>query len=273
MSANLSLRLPVRAVSPQCRLLLFASAVAFVLFLSFSARSFAHPLGNFTINHYARLEIKPTEVQLYIVYDYAEIPTFQEKQTLDRNSDGTITEDERSQYLTAMVEKLKSNLTLESDGNPAGLSVVPNSSQLVFLPGQGGLEIMQIRARFRAQLDAVGSGFAIRFRDANYPERVGWREIVARAESGLTITKSNVRSTETSDELRTYPENLLSNPLNDREAELTLASGTTAVSSSASSGPIGSNFPLVVALVLGVLVVTVLAGVFLILRRKPNSPR
>jgi len=40
--------------------------------------AFAHPLGNFTINHYAGLQIKPDSIAVDLVIDMAEIPAFQE---------------------------------------------------------------------------------------------------------------------------------------------------------------------------------------------------
>ena len=43
----------------------------------------AHPLGNFTINHYSRLEFTDEKAHLDYVLDFAEIPTFQQKGKLD----------------------------------------------------------------------------------------------------------------------------------------------------------------------------------------------
>ena len=44
----------------------------------------AHPLGNFTINHYAGLRIEPDRVTLDVVIDQAEIPAFQARQATRR---------------------------------------------------------------------------------------------------------------------------------------------------------------------------------------------
>jgi hypothetical protein len=54
----------------------------------------AHPLGNFTINHYAGLTIAPDHVDLDIVIDMAEIPTFQERQAIDTDGDGSVSDEE-----------------------------------------------------------------------------------------------------------------------------------------------------------------------------------
>src|ERR1700737_2738733 len=42
--------------------------------------SFAHPMGNFTINHYSGIRINEGYVEIQYLIDMAEIPTFQEIQ-------------------------------------------------------------------------------------------------------------------------------------------------------------------------------------------------
>ncbi|HZQ06829.1 MAG TPA: hypothetical protein VFD70_09630 [Anaerolineae bacterium] len=248
----------------------FAVTLVLVFCGAFPRTVSAHPLGNFTINHYTRLEIAPTQIQLYVVFDYAEIPTFQEKQTMDRNGDGTISVDERADYLNAALGKITSNLTLEVDGKPALLSPIPNSAQLEFLPGQGGLEIMQIRARFTAPLQIDGSPVSIQYRDDNYRERLGWREIVAKPSADVMLVQSNVRDTETSDELRNYPQDLLSNPLNDRAAALTVSRGASELSKAPNAAALNQNSFILIALIVALVAVLLVSGL-LILRRKPNA--
>ncbi|HEY6570494.1 MAG TPA: hypothetical protein VIZ22_09400, partial [Candidatus Limnocylindrales bacterium] len=50
----------------------------------------AHPLGNFTINHYAGIRVEPSRVLLDVVIDEAEIPTFQARQAFDTDADGAL---------------------------------------------------------------------------------------------------------------------------------------------------------------------------------------
>lgn len=250
-----------------------AFAVVCLLFSTHAAPVSAHPLGNFTINHYARLEIAPTQVQLYIVFDLAEIPTFQAKQTLDANTDGNVTDEERKQYLTAFLEEIKSNLTLEIAGKRADLSLVPNTAELEFLPGQGGLEIMQIRVRYTTPLDLAREPVAIRYRDDTYRERLGWREIVAKPMGEVVITQSNVRATETSDELRKYPQDLLANPLNDREASLTVTRDPNSVAAKGIESSSSSNSILILGLVLFVIALVSVLVIIFIFRSKPRTVR
>ena len=56
----------------------------FVLGLIFSSvTSFAHPMGNFSVNHYAKITIGQTSIDLRYLIDMAEIPTFQETRQFD----------------------------------------------------------------------------------------------------------------------------------------------------------------------------------------------
>ena len=55
----------------------------------------AHPLGNFTINHFAAIRVAPDRISLDVVIDRAEIPAFQEQQRLDLDGDGMLSPAER----------------------------------------------------------------------------------------------------------------------------------------------------------------------------------
>ena len=50
---------------------------AFALVLATAGTASAHPLGNFTVNHYAGVELAGDRVYVRYVLDMAEIPTFQ----------------------------------------------------------------------------------------------------------------------------------------------------------------------------------------------------
>ena len=59
----------------------------------------AHPLGNFTINQYSRIELAADQVTLRYVLDMAEIPTFQERALINRNQDDQVSNQEKLDYL------------------------------------------------------------------------------------------------------------------------------------------------------------------------------
>ena len=59
--------------------------VVFVVLATMVGTAAAHPLGNFTINHFSRLEIGSQQVTVRHVVDMAEIPAFQELQSIGSN--------------------------------------------------------------------------------------------------------------------------------------------------------------------------------------------
>lgn len=185
----------------------------------------AHPLGNFTINHYSELEFTEEEARVDYVLDLAEIPTVQEKSRLDTDGDGELSEEEAEAYLDAELPDLVEGLHLEVGDEALPLEVLERSA--AYRPGQGGLPTLRIEARLVAELpedwEEEGAGY---YTDRNYEERVGWREIVVRGGPGISVEDSTASAaTGVSDELRSYPQDMLSSPLDQREAEFTLVPG------------------------------------------------
>ena len=179
----------------------------------------AHPLGNFTVNHYSRVEPTGDRVRVVYVLDMAEIPTFQEKPRIDPNPDA---------YADQRAEELRQNLHLDLNGQPAQLRVEQRS--LSFPEGAGGLSTLRLEAVFSAalQADAVAT-VDLTFRDDNDPTRIGWREIVARpGVAGTQIQRSSVPADDVTNELRQFPVDLLSSPLSVREAHLSFVPGAAA---------------------------------------------
>ena len=77
----------------RARLLAAIAGIALALVARQPSRC-AHPLGNFTVNHYAGIRIEPDRVILDVVVDQAEIPTFQEKLRIDTDGDGSVSDAE-----------------------------------------------------------------------------------------------------------------------------------------------------------------------------------
>src|SRR2546429_9563099 len=67
------------------RILLLVTALAA---LAFPVAALAHPLGNFTINRYSRIEPSGDRVYVLYVLDMAEIPTFQAQATVRTEGTG-----------------------------------------------------------------------------------------------------------------------------------------------------------------------------------------
>lgn len=190
----------------------------------------AHPLGNFTINRYARVEPGADAVRVVWALDMAEIPTFQEMNAIDRDKSGSASDAERAAYLEQKLPEIARNLRLTVDGTPLALRA--ESAELTFGEGQGGLALLRIDAAFVAELPAgLRSGVLdAQLRDGNYDNRLGWKEIVVRGTQGAVVRESNVPAENTSDELRSYPEDSLQSPLEVREARFRFEPGVAGAS-------------------------------------------
>jgi nickel/cobalt transporter (NicO) family protein len=167
------------------RLALVAACLAA---LTTPAAAVAHPLGNFTVNRLAAVELAGDRVYVRYVLDLAEIPTYQERERAAK---------------PGFARSLASKLDLRLDGRRAPLSIVASGSTLS--PGAGGLDTLRFEAVYRAS----GSGTSLELRDRNYASRLGWREIVVRARDGAELREASVPSESASDDLRAYRGELL----------------------------------------------------------------
>lgn len=180
----------------------------------------AHPLGNFTVNRYARIEVSAGAIRIYYVLDEAEIPAFQERATVEADPAG---------FAERRAGEIAAGLTLEVDGTPLPLGVVRH--HLSRPPGQGGLSTLRLAVLLAA---AVPAGPPDRARTATLsdraePDRVGWREIVVTARGDARVVASDAPARDLSDELRSYPADLLQAPLDRRSASFTFLPGQVAV--------------------------------------------
>jgi ABC-type nickel/cobalt efflux system permease component RcnA len=141
----------------------------------------AHPLGNFTVNRFSRIEVAGPRVYVRYVLDLAEIPTFQAGKI---DAPGFARRIARGAQLTV---------------NGRRVRLVPVETALAHPAGAGGLtttrfEVVLAGPRLDGASDVV-------YRDTNYSDRIGWKEIVV----GDAASRSH--------ELRAYPKDLLSSPL------------------------------------------------------------
>ena len=179
----------------------------------------AHPLGNFSISHYSEIRITRNTVEVRYVVDMAEIPTFQEIQEasiVPKTGDPGL-----DSYLTQKAEVLRERLFLEVDGRR--LPLHPESKEIIFPPGAGGLPTMKMGILYKVKFDADATAghYQLNYRDGNFPGRVGWKEIVAVAEPGAKILNSSVPEVDRSSQLSNYPTDLLNSPPQDLEARVT----------------------------------------------------
>src|SRR6058998_3956211 len=181
----------------------------------------AHPMGNFSISHYAGIRVGQDGVEVQYLIDMAEIPTFQEIQ-----ENGIVPQADHPglrEYLARKAEALKAGILLEINGRPLALKAEPK--ELIFPPGAGGLPTMKLWVIYRAKLDGpVAAGMSyLRYRDGNFPERAGWKEIVAMEADGVVFASSSATNRDRSLRLSNYPTDLLNSPPQDLEARLAFA--------------------------------------------------
>jgi nickel/cobalt transporter (NicO) family protein len=162
------------------RLALLGVAVA-ALVLPVAAA--AHPLGNFTVNRFSRIEVAGPQVYVRYVLDLAEIPTFQAGKVDART----------------YARRIARGVRLTVNGRPAPLRPVETS--LMHPIGVGGLDTTRLEVVLRGP--ALTGPSEIGYVDGHYRDRIGWREIVIGDAPSL------------SRELRAYPRDLLSSPPNE----------------------------------------------------------
>ena len=189
--------------------LVVAAASAFALVPSANA----HPLGNFTINRYSRIE--PSGNRLYVLYvlDLAEIPTFQAKSRVAAEGE--------SRYATRLAGSIGRHLELTVDGRRSALT--PIRRVLAFPPGQAGLHTTRLEVVFRGP--ELGATSRIAYRDGNYSGRIGWKEITAQPKDGARLLASSVPGKSVSSELLAYPKDLLQSPLDVVSARVDIEPG------------------------------------------------
>jgi nickel/cobalt exporter len=210
-------------------------AAALALFCAAApATVLAHPLGNFTINHYAGIVLTPDEIRLDVVIDMAEIPTFQERQQIDTDGDGDVTDAETAAAVGPACDRQAKDLRLVVDGTPAGLA--RSAASIAFPAGLGGLSTMRIECSYVAPLPSPLAQSTITFEDASYPERIGWREIVVTGDN-VTIDAGGLPTTSVSARLTQYPTDLLSQPLDTRSASIVATPGPGSAGVAVSQAP------------------------------------
>ena len=200
------------------RRLSVASAIALLAFLSIAPATFAHPMGNFSINHYSKIIPAEHTIEVDYIIDMAEIPTFQQMQEsafVPKADDPGLVP-----YLQRESEVLKDGLTLLVDRKSLTLQTV--SRQAIFPAGAGGLPTMKMGFVYVTSLPSklTDSPALLRYRDNNYPGRAGWKEIVAVNGSGASLVNASVPANDRSLELTNYPTDMLHSPPQTLEASL-----------------------------------------------------
>jgi len=170
----------------------------------------AHPLGNFTVNHYNGIELFPDRVDVLAVVDTAEIPTAQGFPAIDTDESGELSDAERASYAEDRCQDVAAAVTAEVDGTALDWTV--SAPTLEAVPGAAGLPTLRLTCELSAPADLSGPA-TFTLVDGNGEGRVGWREITAVGD-GVRLLQPQVPAETISEQLRVYPEDLLLSPLN-----------------------------------------------------------
>lgn len=242
MSAN-------RRLTARLRWLVFISIA--LLGLLPAAEAAAHPLGNFSINQYTHVRVEQREVRLTYVLDLAELPTVADTPLRDPDGDGEVAAAEQEAYLETTLARIVPEMHLGSGTIELPLRVLDSS--LAFVPGQAGLDTTRIEATLAAELPAAAATGQLTFRNDYASDRLGWSEIVVTHGPDLRLEDATILSADRSDALRTYPDDLLSSPLDERAVTLDYeivagapASNGQAVVETSSSAGIGERLGAIV---------------------------
>jgi nickel/cobalt exporter len=183
------------------------AVLAFSLVIACAMRVAAHPLGNFTINHLAKISVSRGTLHVRYILDIAEIPTFQ---IMHRHANGNWTPPILQQWADSEIRLVESNLHVVVNGTAVPLETHVAHARL--RPGAGGLPILRWVADLSAPLEPSGADRIV-VNDGVYADRrIGWKDIIIGFQ------------TEPTDELRHYPSALIGTPRRVSSASFTVAS-------------------------------------------------
>jgi ABC-type nickel/cobalt efflux system permease component RcnA len=190
--------------------LVVAAALVAVFFIVLTAgpAAYAHPLGNFSVNHLSTVSVSADRVDVRYVLDQAEIPTVQEQGL------------SRGEVLARKRAEVAKRLVLLVDGRRVELEAA-GAPRLSFPAGAGGLETTRLVLALRAEVDGARR---VELHDRTFPGRIGWKAVVSAPGEGTSV-RTGAPSGDPTDGLRRYPQDLLSSPLDQREASFRVEPG------------------------------------------------
>ncbi len=182
----------------------------------------AHPLGNFTINRYNGLTVALDSVVVDHVVDMAEIPALQERQRMDVDRDGAVSDDEAAGWAASACRAGESGLRLELDG--ARVPLRGTGVGVSFPPGQADLLTLRLVCTYEGEFAALTGSTRVSFRDDTFAGRLGWREIVVTGD-GVTLDGADAYRSGSSNRLSAYPAGELATPRDQAAASFAAAPG------------------------------------------------
>jgi nickel/cobalt transporter (NicO) family protein len=160
----------------------------------------AHPMGNFSVSHYSRIETNPHGATIRYVLDLAEIPAFELLQSW--KADAATPQAELDRHAAEQAREWARHLKISAAGRDVPVSL--DRASAVLDKGAGGMPILRVAA----DLHVAAQPGALSYEDGNYPDRAGWKEIVVG------------NGPDRSRELTAYPQDPLLAPPQDLKASI-----------------------------------------------------
>jgi ABC-type nickel/cobalt efflux system permease component RcnA len=170
-------------------------------------------MGNFSVNHYAKIQIEPDGADVLFVLDLAEIPTFELLQKWGMTA-GSPKADLQAKAVAEAREWAK-QLRFTSDGELVAARFV--SAEMVTADGAGNLPVMRVSTHLKV---AAAPG-KLDYVDGTFPDRTaGWKEVMVVAKDGAGVKTSTAGAKDLSQGLTAYPQDAAVAPPQDLKATI-----------------------------------------------------
>ncbi len=170
----------------------------------------AHPLGNFSVSHYSRIQLTGSGAAIRYVLDLAEIPTFELLQQW--KLDAASPQEALDRKAAEQAREWSAHLKITVDGRPVKPAV--EHAAVVLDKGAGAMPILRVTA----DLVVASAPGSLTYEDGNFPDRAGWKEIVVAAAPGVKLAGASPAGSDRSKELTAYPQDPLAAPPQDLKA-------------------------------------------------------
>ncbi len=153
----------------------------------------AHPLSQFSINHFSTLEFRPGSIRIHTLIDIAEMPCFPELGQIDTDNNSQLTREEIATYLDRRIPTIQSAVSLTVDGQEIPLRV--DHRDVRFYPGLARITCLQLLVQFSADLPTSANPIQVAFHDGSFPENnKNFGQLRLRFLDGATIPLDSIQS-------------------------------------------------------------------------------
>jgi nickel/cobalt transporter (NicO) family protein len=189
-------------------------------------------MGNFSVNHYAKIQVEPDGAKILFVLDLAEIPTFELMQKW-----GVTAASPKAEIAAKATEEARAWVR-QIHITAGGKSVTPQfeRAEYVIADGAGNLPVLRISTHLKVSAATPGH---LEYSDGTYPDRTaGWKEVVVVAHGGAGIRSSTAGPKDISQALTAYPQDATIAPPQDLKATINWVAEPVAVTEKVEPPPV-----------------------------------